>query len=118
VTTSADRSVPSVVAITSLCGLPILVLAVLLATRPLDVFTVAAPGVDETPAVELGIGELEMGRDFGRPSTTPERGPIATVLLYGVLLLCPAKFVLLWALQRRESRQMGAPAGAPTPGGA
>jgi hypothetical protein len=75
--------------------------------------TVHSPAVETISAAKLGIGELEMGPDFGRPMITPERGPVATALLYGVLLLCPGKFVLLWVLQRRESRGIRTVAGVP-----
>ena len=106
------RPVMRMPAIAFLCGLPLLLLAALVATGTLDVLSVLAPSNRGAPAAELGIGEFEMGRDFGRPTMMPERGPVATALLSGLLLLCPAKFVLLWALQRQESRQMC----VPTPG--
>lgn len=112
------RSIARLPALAILCGLPLLLLAALVATATLDVLTVPASSVRGGPAAELGIGELEMGRDFGKPAVPPERGPVATAILYGVLLLCPAKFVLLWALQRRESRQMRAPDDAPSFGDA
>lgn len=113
----SPRSVARVLAVAIVCGVPLL-LAVLVGAGPLYVLTVPASAVHAAPAVELGIGELEMGPDFGRPAMTPQRGPVATALLYGLLLLCPAKFVLLWVLQRGESREMGTPAGAPASGDA
>lgn len=85
-------------ALAALCAVP-LVLA-------LDVMTIPPPPADDARAPDLGIGELEMGRDFGRPTAAPERGVLATILFGLVLALCPAKFVLLWALQRRESRHV------------
>jgi hypothetical protein len=114
----SPRSVRRVLAIVLLCSLPLLLLAVLVGGQPLSVFTAPAPAVPGVPAAELGIGELEMGPDFGRPATPVQRGPVATALLYGLLLLCPAKFVLLWMLQRREARDMALPAGAPVSGDA
>jgi hypothetical protein len=108
------RSIARLLALAVLCGLPLLLLAALVATATLDVLTVPASSVSGGPAAELGIGELEMGPDFGKPAVPPERGPVATAILYGVILLCPAKFVLLWALQRLESRQMRAPNDAPS----
>ena len=116
---SAERSAARVVAITGVCAVTLLVLTIIAGSSgSLDAIVVRTPSVHEIRAAELGIGELEMGPDFGRPAAMPERGPVATVLLYGVLLLCPAKFVFLWALQRRESRHVAAPAFAPRTGGA
>lgn len=112
------RSVARLPALAVLCGLPFLLLAALAATATLDVLTIPTSSARGGPAAELGIGELEMGPDFGKPAVLPERGPVATAILYGVLLLCPAKFVLLWALQRLESRQMRAPDDAPSFGDA
>lgn len=117
-TVSAGRSATRVLAITGVCGAALLLLTILAASGSLDASVVRTPSVHEMRAAELGIGELEMGPDFGRPAPTPERGPVATVLLYVVLLLCPAKFVFLWVLQRRESRHIAAPAFAPRTGGA
>jgi hypothetical protein len=114
----SPRSVRRVLAIVILCGLPLLLLAVLVGGRPLTVLPTPSPAVPGVPVAELGIGELEMGPDFGRPATPVQRGPIATALLYGLLLLCPAKFVLLWMLQRQESRDIAPPAGAPASGNA
>jgi len=99
-----------------LCLLPFALVAGLVASQVLSGATVPAPAAPAVPVAELGIGELEMGRDFGRPAPTPPRGPVATAVLYGLLLLCPAKFVLLWVLQRREARDMEARATAPAPG--
>jgi len=112
------RSDRRLAAIVILCGVPLLLAAALVRWDSGAVLSVPPPVVDGVPAVELGIGELEMGRHFGRPVTTPRHGPVATVLLYGLLSLCPAKFVLLWILQRREARDMGPVAGAPESGDA
>lgn len=109
------RSIARFPALAIACGLPLLLLAALVSTATLDVLTVPASSVRGGPAAALGIGELEMGPDFGKPAVPPERGPVATAILYGVILLCPAKFVLLWALQRR---QMRAPDDAPSFGDA
>lgn len=112
------RSIARFPALVILCGLPLLLLVALVATATLDALTIPTSSVRAGPAAELGIGELEMGPDFGKPAIPPERGPLATAILYGVILLCPAKFVLLWALQRLESRQMRAPDDAPSFGDA
>lgn len=117
-TVSAERSATRVLAITGVWGATLLVLTILAASGSLDAIVVHRPSVHEMRAAELGIGEIEMGRDFGRPAAMPERGRVATVLLYVVLLLCPAKFVFLWALQRRESRQLAAPVSVSLTGGA
>jgi hypothetical protein len=87
-------------------------MAVLVGSQAVPVVTAPATG-PAMPATELGIGELEMGPDFGRPVSPPERGPGATAVLYGLVLLCPAKFVLLWILQRREARDMRPTLGTP-----
>lgn len=100
-----------------LCGVPLLLAAILVTSGGFQ-GTGATSAVPDVPAAELGIGEIEMGPDFGRPVVTPERGPFGTALLFGVLLLCPAKFLLLWMLQRQESRQLGTRAGAPASGDA
>lgn len=101
---------------TVLCLLPLGLVAVLVGSHVLSLDTASAPISPAVPAAELGIGELEMGPDFGRPvSPPPERGPLATAVLYGLLLLCPAKFVLLWVLQRRETRDTRLTVGAPAP---
>ena len=105
-------------AIVSLCGVPLLLVAALVGGGLRSVLGVPVVAVDGVAAVELGIGELEMGADFGQPADPLQRGPVATVLLCGLLLLCPAKFLLLWMLQRREPRDMDTPAGAPAPGDA
>jgi hypothetical protein len=104
------RSPRRLAASVSLCGAPLLLAAALVGGGLRSVLGVPVAAVDGVAAVELGIGELEMGPDFGRPAEPVQRDPVATVLLYGLLLLCPAKFVLLWMLQRREARDMGAPA--------
>ena len=101
-----------------LCGVPLLLAAALAGGGSLSVLPGLVPAADGVPAATLGIGELEMGRDFGQPVTTPPQGPIAMVLLYGLLALCPAKFALLWILQRREARDMGSSAAAPASGDA
>jgi hypothetical protein len=93
-------------------------LAALVTTATLDVRTIPTSSARGGPAAELGIGEIEMGPDFGKPAVPPERGAAATAILYAVILLCPAKFVLLWALQRLESRQIRAPDDAPSFGDA
>ena len=112
----SPRSVRRALAIVILCGLPILLLAILVGGQPLSVLPAPSPAVPGVPVAELGIGELEMGPDFGRPAAPVQRGPIAAALLYGLLLLCPGKFVLLWMLQRRESRDMAPAAGATVSG--
>lgn len=114
----SPRPIVRVVVAAILCGLPLLLLAALVEPAAFSALVVRAPVVERASAAELGIGEIEMGRDFGRPTVAPERGAVATVLLYGVLLLCPAKFVMLWMLQRRESRDTRTSAGVPTVGGA
>lgn len=118
ISVSAERSATRVLAITAVCGAALLVLTILAGSGSLDAIVVRTPSVHEMRTAELGIGEIEMGPDFGRPAAMPERGSLATILLYGVLLLCPAKFVFLWALQRRESRHVAAPAFVPRTGGA
>jgi hypothetical protein len=63
------RLVARVPGIALLGVVPLLVLVVLVGTGALDVLTVPAPAVHDVSVAELGIGELEMGRDFGRPAS-------------------------------------------------
>jgi hypothetical protein len=99
-----------------MCLLLFALVAGLVASHVFSGAPAPAPAPPAVPVAELGIGELEFGPDFGRPALPPpQRGPVATAVLYGLLLLCPAKFVLLWVLQRREARHMDVPAGAPAP---